>query len=147
MSLIEYPEDGYNSWLDEDSADELFEDRLNAEAWETASNAEAALVTAFRSLAELDLDIEFDSDKLLSDTTYSDSERAEILLALQQAQAEQALHEIKNDLDSPNLSRLSLGGLLSVNFPANQDQTPRYSERCLAILRPYIVARTVSRSR
>ena len=146
MDLIVYPTENYNSWISGDGADEYFENRLNADEWATA-NTETALITAFSSLAELDLDIEFDSDKLLSDTAYSDSEKAEILSDLQQAQCEQALHELKHDLDSLNISRMSLGGLLSVNFPANQDQTPRYSERCLAILRPYIMARTVARTR
>ena len=133
MDFIEYPTEDYNSWIDEDEADEYFESRLNADPWDAASNKEAALITAFNSINELALTI---------NPTETDQ-----LTALKQAQSEQALHEIINDLDSPNLSRLSLGGLLSVNFPANQDQTPRYSERCLAILRPYIVARTVSRSR
>lgn len=146
MEFTEYPTTNYNSWIDEDEADEIFETRLNADEWDTA-NKEAALITAFNSLAELELDIEFDSDKLLSDTTYSDSERAEILLALQQAQAEQALHELKYDLDSPNISGLNLGGLLSVRIPANQTPPPRYSERALSILRPYLTARTVTRTR
>ncbi len=146
MDFIEYPTTDYNSWIDEDEADEFFESRLNADEWDTA-NKEAALITAFNSLAELELDIEFDSDKLLSDTTYSDSEKAEIHLALQQAQAEQALHELKYDLDSPNISGLSLGGLLSVKIPQSETPPSRYSERALSILRPYLTARIVSRSR
>ena len=144
--FIEYPTTDYNSWISEDEADEYFESRLNADEWNTA-NTEAALITAFNSLAELDFDIEFDSDKLLSDTAYTDSEKTEILNVLKMAQAEQALHELVHDLDSPNISGLSLGGLLSVKIPQNQTPPPRYSERCLAILRPYIVARTVSRTR
>jgi hypothetical protein len=146
MDLITYPDENYNSYISEDDSDEYFESRLNADEWDTA-NKEAALITAFNSLAELELDIEFDSDKLLSDTTYTDSEKAEILLALQQAQCEQALHELKYDLDSPNISGLSLGGLLSVQIPQNQTPPPRFSERALSILRPYILARIVSRTR
>jgi hypothetical protein len=148
MEVIEYPTTDYNSWLDEDEAEEYFESRLRSEEWyATSTDTDATLITAFRSLQELDLNIEFDSDKLISDSYYSASEIAEILSALQQAQCEQALHELKNDLDSPNISRMSLGGLLSVDMPEGQDQTPRYSERALAILRPYIKARTVARTR
>jgi hypothetical protein len=130
MSLIEYPTEDYNSWVTEDQADEYFEDRLNADPWDTA-NKEAALITAFRSLNGLGLTI--------------DPTEAEELEALQQAQCEQALHEIINDLDSPNLSRMSLGGMLSVNLP--DTPPPRYSERALSILRPYLTARTVARTR
>ena len=133
MSLIEYPTEDYNSYISEDDADEFFEFRLNADSWDACGNKEAALITAFNSLAELNLDI---------DPTETDQ-----LDILKQAQCEQALHELNNDLDSPNISRMSLGGLLSVNFPANQDQTPRFSERCLAILRPYLSARTLTRTR
>jgi len=133
MSLIEYPTENYNSYISEDDADEFFEFRLNADSWDACGNKEAALITAFNSLAELNLDI---------DPTETDQ-----LDILKQAQCEQALHELNNDLDSPNISRMSLGGLLSVNFPANQDQTPRYSERALSILRPYLSARTVTRTR
>jgi hypothetical protein len=146
MEFIEYPTTDYNSWINEIEADEYFESRLNAAEWNTADK-EVALQTAFRSLKELDLNIQFSDDKTLSDTSYSDSEKAVILSDLQQAQCEQALHELKYDLDSPNISRMSLGGLLSVNFPANQDQAPRYSERTLAILRPHIRTRTVTRTR
>ena len=130
MSLIEYPIEDYNSWITEYEADEYFEDRLNADPWDTA-NKEAALITAFQSLSELNLSV--------------DPTEVDQLETLQQAQCEQALHEIINDLDCPNLSKMSLGGLLSVNLP---DTPPsRYSERALAILRPYLTARTVARTR
>ena len=130
MSLIEYPTDDYNSWITEEQADEYFEDRLKADPWD-ATSKEAALVTAFRSLNELNLTV--------------DPTEADQLEVLQQAQCEQALHEIMTDLDSPNLSRMSLGGLLSVNLP---DTPPsKYSERALSILRPYLTARTVARTR
>ena len=146
MEFIEYPTEDYNSWIDEDSADEYFESRLNADEWDTA-NKETALQTAFNDLKELDLNVQLADDKTLSDTAYTDSERAEILLALQQAQAEQALHELKYDLDSPNISGLSLGGLLSVKIPQNQTPPSRYSERTLSILRSYIRSRTLTRTR
>ena len=123
MDFIEYPTADYNSWVSELEADEYFESRLNADEWNT-TDKEVALQMAFKSLKELDLDIEFADDNTLSDTAYSDSEKAEILPDLQSAHCEQCLHELKHDLDSPYISRMSLGELLSVNFPDNQDQTP-----------------------
>lgn len=149
MSLIEYPETGYNSWINESDADEYFETRLNADAWDTA-NKEAALQTAFNSLNELNLNIEF-KDEAEGDLTlssdYTDVEAAKILDCLKRAQCEQCLHELKHDLDSPKITGLSLGGVLSVKLPANQETPSRHSERALSILRPYILGRTVTRTR
>ena len=133
MSLIIYPDTNYNSWLDDIGADEYFEDRLNADPWDAALNKEAALITAFNSLAELDLTI---------DPTETDQ-----LTALKQAQCEQALHELKNDLDSTGISSLSLGGLLSVKIPESNVPPSRFSERVLAILRPYLSGRSINRTR
>lgn len=146
MSLIKYPTENYNSWLSEDDADSYFETRLNSEAWNSA-NHEAALITSFRSIQILDLDIVLDDDNLISDAYYSASEIAEILTALQQAQAEQALHEIVIDVDNPGLAAFNLGGLLSVKMDGKTDSTPRFSERAMESLRPYLKARTVSRTR
>ena len=133
MSLIIYPDTNYNSWLDDIEADEYLEDRLNADPWDAALNKEAALITAFNSLAELDLTI---------DPTETDQ-----LTALKQAQCEQALHELKNDLDSTGISSLSLGGLLSVKIPESNVPPSRFSERALAILRPYLSGRSIKRTR
>jgi hypothetical protein len=132
MSLIIYPDENYNSWISEADAEDYFEMRLNTEPWDTADR-EAALITAFRSLAEFDLTI---------DPTEGDQ-----LVALKNAQCEQALHELKNDTEGLGISGLSLGGMVSVKIPANQIPPPRYSERALAILRPNITARTVKRTR
>jgi hypothetical protein len=145
--MIIYPDVNYDSWISEDLADLYLETRLNADSWFAIGNKEAALMTAFRSINELEISLEFDENKILSDTYYTDTQRADILNSLQIAQCEQALHELKNDLDSPNISGLSLGGLLSVKIPANQAPPPRYAERALAILKPYIRSRTVARIR
>ena len=132
MSLIIYPDENYNSWISEDDADSYFETRLNADQWDTA-NKEAALITAFNSISELELSF---------DPTESDE-----LTALKSAQCEQALHELINNAEAGAVSSLSLGGLLSVKIPESKTSPPRYSERALAILRPYIRARTVTRTR
>jgi hypothetical protein len=145
--MIVYPNENYDSWISEDLADLYLETRLNADSWFAIGNKEAALMTAFRSINELDINLEFDENKILLDTYYTDTQRADILNTLQIAQCEQALHELKHDLDSPNISGLSLGGLLSVKIPVNQIPPPRYAERALIILRPYVRSRTVARTR
>lgn len=147
MDLINYPETDYNTWLDTDEADLYFESRLNADKWDAFLNKEAALQTAFRSLAELNLDITFDDNKIISATRYTTTEAAGILEDLQQAQSEQVLHELINDLDSPPITSLNLGGLLAAKIPDKYSKPSRFSERTLSILRPYIVARTVTRTR
>jgi len=146
MSLIEYPETGYNSWCDEDFAFEYFETRLNSDAWDALSNKEPVLITAFRSLAELNLNISFDDNGIISSDVYTDTEAETILTALKQAQCEQALHELRHDLDQLNIKSLGLGGLLNVKINSDKEP-PRHSERALAILRPYIEARIVTRTR
>ena len=101
-------------------------------------------------LLSRNLDIEFENETegdLTLSSDYTAVEAAKILDCLQRAQAEQALHELKNDLDAQAISSVSFGGLLSVKIPADQTPPPRHSERALAILRPYLVARTVTRTR
>ena len=127
--MIIYPDENYTSWISEDDADEYFETRLNAAEWD-AADPEMALQTAFRSLNELDLDIDLDEDE-------------SPLQALKQAQCEQAIHELKNELDNQSLESMNLSG----GLPVKIKPAPRYSERALAILRPYIVMPTVSRLR
>ena len=95
---------------------------MNAEKWDVA-NKEAALMTAFRSIRELILDILFEDGKTFSDS-YTESEAEAILSDLQDAQCEQALHELVHDLDSPNISNLSMGGLLSVKIPKIKTRRP-----------------------
>jgi len=147
MDLIIYPTENYNTWLDEDEALEYFESRLKADSWDACLNGEAALQTAFRSLAELNLDITFDDNKVISETQYTAFESADILEDLQQAQCEQALHELAYDLDSSPITSMNLGGMLAAKIPDKFAKPSRFSERALAILRPYIIARTISRTR
>jgi hypothetical protein len=134
MSLIIYPDTNYNSWISEDDADLYFETRLNADSWDTA-NKEAALITAFQSLAELNLTI--------------DPTESEQLKALQEAQLEQSLHELINGTDdSVGISSLSLGGgLLSIKVPESKTPASGHSKRVLAILRSYLSGRSIKRTR
>jgi len=147
MDLIDYPTENYNSWLSEDEANEYFESRLKADSWDICTAPEAALMTAFRSLAELNLDIVFDDNKIISATHYTNIEAADILEDLQQAQCEQALHELMNDLDSPPFASVDLGGMISAKMFEKHAKPSRFSERTLSILRPYTIARTVTRTR
>ena len=148
MDLISYAETNYNSWLTEDEAIEYFESRiLNDNKWDVCPNKEAALMTAFRSLAELNLDIVFDDNKVISATHCTTTEAADILTALQQASCEQALHELMNDLDAPPITSMTLGGMVSAKIPDKFAKPARFSQRTLSILRPYIVAKVISRTR
>ena len=131
--MIVYPDDNFGSWISEDEAGTYFETRLNADPWDACSNREAALITAFHSLNELDLTVD------LTDTAQLD--------ALQRAQCEQCLHELRNDLDGSAISSFNLGSLLSVKLPESKVPPSRYAQRALAILRPYITARSVTRTR
>ena len=144
-ALIVYPDQDYNSYASVEDAEWYFESRLHSEAfWTSAYEVQAAsLVTAFQSLAELSLSIQFDDDLTLSDS-YTDSEKAKLLGLLSAAQCEQALHEIQNDLDGLQAISLNLSGL-AVKIPDEKPQ--RYSQRTLAILRPYRIAPTISRVR
>ena len=132
MILIYYPDENYNTWISEYDADDFFETRLNADQ-QDAANKEAALITAFNSINELDLTIY---------PTESDQ-----LTALKNAQCEEVLHELINNAEAGAVSTLSLQGLLSVKIPESKTSPPRYSERALAILRLYIRARPVTRNR
>lgn len=148
MDIIIYPETNYNSWLDEDEADEYFESRiLNDNKWDACAHKEAALMTAFRSLAELNLNIVLDDNKIISATHYTTTEAADILTALQQASCEQALHELMNDLDAPPITSMTLAGMVSAKIPDKFAKPARFSQRTLAILRPYIQAKVVARTR
>ena len=95
--------------------------------------------TAFRSLSELAID--------LSDLDSADEDAANTLItALKQAQCEQALHELRHDIDGQMAESVSLARLLSVKLPPD-NPPPRYSDRALAILRQHLYVPTVSRSR
>lgn len=143
--MIVYPTTNFNSWISEDDAEDYFENHLNAGSWDALSNYEPVMITAFRSLQELSLDIVFADDKTISSAVYSASKIAEILQDLKFAQCEQMLHELDNDLYSPQLDFLSLSGL-TVKMP--KDSKPeRFSQKATAILRSYIQAPVVQRFR
>ncbi|MFC1505201.1 hypothetical protein ACFL5W_01660 [Thermodesulfobacteriota bacterium] len=132
--MIVYPNDNYDSYISEDNADLYFETRLNADAWINYTNKEAALITAFNSINELNLDI---------DPTESDQ-----LQALQVAQCEQALYELKMDSDFNQLEGVNLGGLLNVRFETDGNSKPdRYSQRALALLEQYRSLNVITRTR
>lgn len=145
--MIIYPNTDYDSWISEDLADVYFENRLNADSWFAAANKETALITAFRSLAGLNLNITLDDDGIISSDVYTTSEAEAILQNLKNAQCEQALHELIHEPDNPKITGLSLGGLLSVKIPNDQKSVQRHSQRALSILRPYIIAQSVKRTR
>jgi len=119
--MIVYPNTGYDSFISLDDAETYFSTRLHSDEFVSASDANqgAALITAFRSINELDLTI---------DPTESDQ-----IQALKDAQCEQALYELKEDLDSQNLTSFDLLGIKT-----SKKELPRYSQRALAILSPYI---------
>jgi len=132
MSLIKYPATGYNSFVAEEEADEYFEGRLHAGKWDS-TNKEAALLTAYRSLQELDI-------------TIDTADSAQLAL-IEKAQLEQALFEATRDVDAPAFSSVSLGGLVSVKMPGNQTEQPRYSHRVLALLKAFMVTHVIERTR
>ena len=131
--MIIYPDANFDSWIDEDAADTYFEDRLHADPWDAAANKPAALITAFHSLNELDLTVD------LTDAATLD--------ALKRAQCEQCLHELRNDLDGCAITGLSLGGLLSIKLPESKVPPIRYSQRAIAILKPYLRGNSIRRDR
>jgi len=143
--MIVYPTTNYNSWISETEVEDYFENHLNAGSWDALSEYDPVMITAFRALQELDLNIVFASDGTISNAVYSDSEIAEILQDLQFAQAEQMLHELDTDIYGQQLSYLSLSGL-TVKMPDNS-KPERFSAKAMAILRPYIQAPVISRYR
>ncbi|MDA3897705.1 MAG: hypothetical protein PF482_16345 [Desulfobacteraceae bacterium] len=121
--MIVYPDIGYNSFISLDDAVAYFKTRLHSDEFLSQgwNVQEPALITAYRSINELDLTI--------------DPTEAAQIQALKNAQCEQALHEIKEDLDSQNINSFILMGIKTT-----KSELPRYSQRALAILRPYISA-------
>ena len=148
--MIVYPTENYDSWISVADAQTYFDSRLRCDEWAalaTDAEKEVALQTGFRSINELDLNIAFDDDLIISTTAYTDTEQAKILTALELAQAEQSLHELRFDIDNQGVKSVSLGGMLSFTLNPGEEKPPRYSERALAILRPYLRAKTLSRFR
>ena len=132
MDIIAYPETGYNSWVTEDAADEYYDGRLNASAWDTC-DTEAALLTSFQSLQELTITID-----------PTDSAQLEIL---KKAQLEQVLHLLVTDVDGPALAALSFGGMVSVKLQKDQSAPARHSNRVFALLQPYMSMNVMTRTR
>jgi hypothetical protein len=99
----------------------------------------------FRSLNELDFDLQWKADKTLADS-YTDAQKAEILAALKQAQCEEALHLLRHDVDTVGVQTVSLGEILSFKLDPGQNP-PRHSQRALDILRPIIKRRALTRFR
>lgn len=132
MSLIKYPETDYNSFVTEYEADAFFEAHLHASKW-GSGDKEAALLQAFRTLNTLNITI---------DPTVT----AE-LSAIAEAQMEQALYELTVDIDAPPLASVNLGGMLSAKLPTNQQAPKRFSTRAMAVLAPYMTAKSVTRTR
>jgi len=147
MPLIAYPNTGYNSWATLAEAQAHFEDRLHTDDWLAADAATqtAALLMAFRSLNELDFDLQWKADKTLADT-YTDTQKAAILSILKQAQAEEALHLLRYDTENVGVQSFSLGGMLSVKLDPGENP-PRHSPRALDILWPILKGRAVRRFR
>jgi hypothetical protein len=153
VTLTVYPTVGYKSWISEAEADEYFQERLHVEEWDALDSITKgpALLMAFRSLQELDLDILWKVNattghKELSDS-YTAIQKAAILTALQHAQCEEALHHVKNDVDQVRFERVDLGsGLISASLDP-KDNPPRYAPRAIDILYALLKRRTVSRYR
>jgi hypothetical protein len=143
--MIVYPTTNYNSWISEDDAEDYFENHLNASSWDALSEYEPTMITAFRSLQELSFNIVFADDKTISSSVYTEDEIDDILQDLQFAQCEQMLHELDNDLYGQQIDFLSLSGL-TVKMPSNS-KTERFSQKAMAILRPYIQSPVVQRFR
>lgn len=145
--LIVYPSAGYNTWTDLAGAQAHFEDRLHTDDWLAAEEATqtAALLMAFRSLNELNLDLWWKLDKTLSDR-YTEAQKADILAALKQSQCEEALHLLRYDTEDVGVQAVSLGGLLSVKLESGENP-PRHSPRALDILRPLLKRNAVARFR
>jgi viroplasmin and RNaseH domain-containing protein len=128
--MIVYPTENYDSFVSDEDAEDYFLTRLNSDDW-NSSIADNALMTAFQTLKTIDMVMD------LSDT--------EQLKAIKQAQMEQAYHEITK-LNTNPLESVSLGGLLSVKMDTKK-QAGIYSERALAILKPYMRTQTINRLR
>ena len=143
--MIVYPTTNYNSWISESDAEDYFENHLNADSWDALTNFEPVLITAYRALKELSLNIVFASDKTISSAVYTVAEVGEILQDLQFAQCEQSLHELNDYIYGQQIDYLALSGL-TIKMPTHA-KTERFSPKAMAILRPNIQAPVVQRFR
>lgn len=101
--MIVYPDSGYNSFVSLEDANTYFNDRLNVSQWDDVAKQEPALISAYRSLNELDITI--------------DPTVAVELQAVKDAQCEQALWELAHDSDMIAATSISLAGMVSVKIP------------------------------
>ena len=148
--MIVYPNSNYDSWISIADAEAYLATHLRVDEWDalaTSAEKEVALQTAFRSINGLDLNITFDDTGLFSSAAYTGTEQGKILTALERAQCEQSLHELRFDIDNQGVKSVSLGGMLSFTLNPGEEKPLRYCERALATLRPYLRARTLSRFR
>lgn len=132
MSLIiVYPEVSFDSWVSVDDANTYFENRLRSVTWESATDAnkEFALLRAYTRMSLLNLKLPTPID----DAT---------LTKLKTAQMEQAIHELRYDLDYPSggVTAVDLDGV-KVNW--NKSQVQQYPDIVLGLLREFIQMKTV----
>ncbi|MBW2593395.1 MAG: hypothetical protein JRE58_10435 [Deltaproteobacteria bacterium] len=148
ITVTVYPDSGYNSYISRIDAVTYFEGRIHSDEFlgtdldlVYVTEQTAALLTAFRTLQELSYNIEYDDDLVIDTATYTAAQIATILKALQNAQCEQALYELKLDSDQ-QFSYLGIP-----NLQMTKKEMPRYSPRALAILGPYVYQPTISVTR
>lgn len=131
MSLVVYPTESFDSWCTLEEADTYFANRLRGATWDSNEDdqKEAALKQAFIRINLLDL-------------SYPVPILDETLKLLKQSQMEQAVHELRYDLDSvgSSLSAVDLDGV-KVNW--KQSEIKPYPEIVISLLRKYIKLKTV----
>jgi len=147
-----YPTTTYDSWVSLADAETYFGKRMNSEAWDALSdpNKEVALQQAFRSLDEMSYTFVFTSATVLTFATsyYTAAQIAIMIAMMENAQCEQALHEILNNPDFPDVQSVDLGGLRRVSFPAKKSKgPPRFAARAIAMIRTFLRAKTVTMTR
>ena len=139
--MIVYPIYSYNSFISLADAITYFEGRLHSDEFMASTSQEAALITAFRTIQEFSLNITFDDDGAIDAGTYTAAQIATVLQALQTAQCEQALWELKLDTDQ-QFSILRIPGL-----KMEKKEMPRHSPRALKILGRYVCVSTINITR
>lgn len=131
MSLTVYPTENYDSFVSVTEADTYFANKLRGTVWDSADNTEreAALRQAFTRINLLNLNYL----SLIAD---------EGLTKLKTAQMEQAIHELRHDLDSAS-SSLSAVDLDGVKVNWNKSQVQQYPDIVLGLLRDFIQMKSI----
>jgi len=142
MNLTVYPATDYDTWLSLTDANQYMLKRLHAETWIGTLDEDLikAMQMAFGTMSMLDVDLDY----LTTGTT---DQAAALLVALKRAQCEQALYEIENSESARDVSVLGLDGLVDVKFSKGSGKVSRYSDRAIAILRPYLKSNVIKRFR